>query len=183
MKILFCGIVDARQECGIDFAIQVLQLPFAFTFERMHLVYSTNCKDIFAEFLKSDFDCLVCCPTTNSSMDFMKRALTVTDKHTIVGMQPVPQVDWNRVAGGQSATVWNVKPENMKLRTQTADGFCQLKQLYDFETTFPTIFVYKKCDHGVKRPVWVDTAAPFSSTAKVEFAGCVKYRFLAPVVV
>ena len=26
MKILFCGIVDARQECGIDFAIQVLQL-------------------------------------------------------------------------------------------------------------------------------------------------------------
>lgn len=182
MKILFCGITDSRGECGIDFAIMVLQLPFAFAFERLHLVYATSAKEAFAEFQKSDFDCIVCCPTNRASMDFLVRALSARDKHVIVGMEPVPKVDWDRVAAGQSATVFNIVPENLKLHTR-GDGFCQLKKVYDFSTTFPSIFVYKKCDTAKanRQNMWVDLQCPFSSTAKVEFAGCVKYRFLQPL--
>ena len=179
MKILFCGITDSRQECSIDFSIVVLQLPFAFNFNRMHLVFNTSPKDIFKEFITSEFDCLVCCPTNRASMEFMKRALSDVNKRVIVGMEPIPEVDWEWVAKGESATSFNVKPSDLKLHTRTTDGYCQMKKLYDFETTFPSTFVYKKGDHANKS-VWLDTATPFSSTAKVEFAGCIKYRFLSP---
>ena len=179
MKILFCGMTDSRHECSIDFSIVVLQLPFAFNFERMHLVFSQSYKDIFQEFLASEFDCLVCCPTNRASMEFMRRALTDASKRVIVGMEPIPRVDWDRVAKGQSATVFNAKPSDLKLHTQTSDGYCQMKKVYDFESTFPSTFVYKKGERANKS-VWLDIATPFSSTAKVEFAGCIKYRFLSP---
>lgn len=177
MKILFCGITDQRQECSIDFAIMVLQLPFAFAFDRLHVIYAKHPKDVFAEFIKSDFDILMCCPSNRASMPFIQRAID-GNKKVIVGCEPVPTIDWQNVAQGKPATTFNIQPEQIKKHTKTKDGYVQMKKIYDFAHSFPDIFMYQKPFDAKKDNVWLDYQAPFTSTNKVEFAGCVKYRFL-----
>jgi hypothetical protein len=178
MKLLVCGLTDERGECTIDFAITILQLPFAFVFERMHLVYASSPKEIFADFLKSEFDVLFCCPSNRASMAFIQRAVG-TSHDFIVGMEPIPQADFGRIAQGLSATTFNFGKEDVKMQTRTPDGFIQLKKSYDMVSSFPNTFVYKKGDPKVRKQAWLDVQAPFSSTGKTEFAGCVKYRFMS----
>lgn len=187
MKILFCGITDQRQECSIDFAIMVLQLPFAFAFERLHVVYAKHPKDIFAEFIKSDFDVLMCCPSNRASMPFIQRALTkpsndqpepIKNLRVIVGCEPVPIINWEDVTNGKPATLFNIRQEQVKKHTKKKEGYVQMKRVYDFIHTFPDIFMYHKPFDAKKDNAWLDYQTPFTSTNKVEFAGCVKYRFL-----
>ena len=179
---MFCGIIiDEREECGIDFAIMVAQLPFEARFRRLNITFARTVAEAYAAFKASpDFEALACVPVTMSNMAFFKRALAdPTRKRCVVGRWPVPRIDWDAVAAGQAPTRFNIP--DASLSAPDTSGYRKLadSKLYDFDAgRLPECFVLHR---GGEANMWVDDVERFDSMAKVEFAGCAKLRLSEPM--
>jgi len=170
---MLCGIlVDDRQECGIDFAIMMTQMPFEARFKRLNITFARSVTEAYTAFQADPgFEVLACVPSNMSNIAFLNRAL-LSDHGCVVGLYPVPQLDWDALEHGRPATRLQIpeahmaRPDSVGYR-RLADG------VYDFRTAFPECFVLKR---GRERDQWTDNVERFDSAAKVEFAGCVKLR-------
>ena len=170
---MLCGIlVDDRQECGIDFAIMMTQMPFEARFKRLNITFARSVAEAYKAFVADPgFDVLACVPSNMNNITFLKRALTC-DRGCVVGLFPVPQLDWAALEQGRPGTRLQIPDAHMASPDEA--GYRRLVDgVYDFHAEFPECFVLKR---GGERDQWADDNERFDSSAKVEFAGCVRLR-------
>lgn len=169
---MLCGImVDDREECSIDFSVMMLQLPFETGFEKLNITFARSVPEAYAAFQQDPaVQVLMCVPTNKSNMEFFRKALQ-SDKGCVVGLYPIPRVDWSELEAGRPVTQLQIPASS--IGDDGGSGYRRLRAPYDFRTSFPDCFVLKR---GREHDQWVDTVEMFDSTAKVGFVGCVKLR-------
>lgn len=178
--VMMCVVVDGhREECCIDTAVMCLQLPFMRAYSAFHVHFAPSYKEAMTAFQEAEarFDTLLCVPSSKANSEFALAAFN-TDHPLVVGMSVTPRINWSAYERGEPCCEYDVPRAHLG-RIDTRTGYARLLvDAYDMVERFPECFVMGRGFNAQQDPVHVDTRNTFKSSGRVEFAGCLKLRYL-----
>lgn len=179
-NVMLCVVLESsREECCIDAAVMCLQLPFVRTYQSFHVHFANSHAEAVRAFREAGagFSTLVCVPGSKANTDFVLAAMD-SKLPMVVGLSVAPHVNWSAFERGEPCCEYDIPRAHLE-RIDPATGYARLAvAAHDMEQSFPECFVMARGYAPGGDPVHVDTRNVFKSNGRVEFAGCLKLRYL-----
>ena len=184
--VYVCCLCDGRDESYIEFAMMLMSLTSLVPGNpRIHVHFAPNPEEGLKGFqdmctTNGPDEIFVCMPTTMSSTLFLTRCVANTDKAVILGVHPVPVIDWQAVEKGMPPYCNNISaPDDQEWVLVPNDSLHGNPPLvFKVDAT-----VVCKCPDRTRPlwqqwegPVFADNKAQLTVMGKNTFSGCVGYR-------
>ena len=184
--VYVCCLTDARDESYIEFAMMLMSLSSVLPgAPRIHIHFARTVEEGLAGFrtMCTTFgpeEIFVAIPTTMASNDFMTRCVAAEDKHAIIGVHPIPVIDWEAVEKGEPPYRCNVDaPAEEEWVQIPNDAIAKMPPIV-FKVDGTVVAACTDPAGSIwsqwAGEVWADNKAQLSIMGKNTFAGCVGYR-------